>query len=249
VPPRWAGGRPLLLTCKPCNDRAGSELDGQAAHREAQHDFLANRAPDRALPAEFTVGDVTTRGDVRRVGDALLLSVVPDVNNPRDLEARTRTLDAWAAGEASDGRMGFRLTERVSVVKARLSWVRAAYLAAFAALGYRYASQSLLDPVRAQLADPAADLLPPLGLYDPDAPPDQRRLFLVQQPHELRSLAVVLGRYTVLLPGLEDLQPVEDLAAALGRVPVLPGSPGRRALQWAGKEVPWPAKPVYALDQ
>jgi hypothetical protein len=62
VPPRWAGGRPLLLTCKPCNDRAGSELDGQAAHREAQHDFLANRAPDRALPAEFTVGDVTTRG-------------------------------------------------------------------------------------------------------------------------------------------------------------------------------------------
>src|SRR6266508_3396278 len=32
--------------------------------------------------------------------------------------------------EATGGRIGFRLTERVSVVGARLSWVQAAYLAA-----------------------------------------------------------------------------------------------------------------------
>jgi hypothetical protein len=71
----------------------------------------------------------------------------------------------------------------------------------------------------------------------------------VQQPHELRSLAVVLGRYIVLLPGPEDSQPVAVLAATLDRVPVLPASHGRRALRWAGTEIAWPTEPVYALDQ
>lgn len=46
MPPETVGGRKLALTCGPCNHTAGTLLDAPAAHREAQHDFLAGRAPD-----------------------------------------------------------------------------------------------------------------------------------------------------------------------------------------------------------
>jgi hypothetical protein len=109
-----------------------------------------------------------------------------------------------------------------------------------------------LAPLRAQLADPDATLLPPLALFDPGAAPDSRDLVVVQKPHELRSLAVVLGRYTVFLPGLEDPQPFASLASALSRSPVQltsPGAPGRRQIPWRGKRIPWPTRPMYALDR
>ena len=97
--------------------------------------------------------------------------------------------------------MGFELTRRVQVVRARLSWVRAAYLAAFAALGWRYICMPYLAPLRTQLADQDAMLFPSVALFDPGAAPESRDLVVVQEPHELRSLAVVLGRYTVFCPG------------------------------------------------
>lgn len=148
--------------------------------------------------------------------------------------------------------MGFELTKRAHVVRAQLSWLRAAYLVAFAALGWRYICISHLTPPRAQLADPGATLLPPLALLDPAAMSDRRDLVLVQEPHELRSLAVVLGRYTVFLPGLEDPQPLISLASALsGSAAHLtsPEAPRCPRIPWHGKRISWPTHPMYALDQ
>src|SRR6266496_4279289 len=244
---RW-----LVLTCKQCNSTAGTRLDEQARLREEQLDFHAGRAPDRALAAEIMVGESTTRGDVRHVGDALLLFVDPERSDPGRHADMTKTLDQWAMRDRPGGPMGFELTKRVHIVRARLSWLRAAYLVAFAALGLRYICMPYLPPLRAQLADPDATLLPLLALDDPDAAADRRDLLVVQEPHELRSLAVVLGRYTVFLPGLEDPQPFMSLASALSRAPrhlTSPGAPGRKQIPWRGKRIPWPTRPMYALDQ
>jgi hypothetical protein len=252
VPPKSVGGRWLVLTCKRCNSTAGTRLDEQARLREEQLDFLAGWVPERALAAEIMVGDSAIRGDVRHVGDALLLLVDPKRSDPRQHAEMTKTLDQWATGNRPGGPMGFELTKRVHVVRARLSWLRAAYLVAFAALGWRYMYMPYLAPLRAQLADPDATLLPPLALSDPGAVPDRRDLVVVQEPHELRSFAVVLGRYTVFLPGLEDPQPFMSLASALSSSAVQltsPGAPGRKQLPWRGKRIPWPTQPMYALDQ
>ena len=230
VPPKSVGGRWLVLTCKQCNNTAGTRLDAQARLREEQLDFLAGRAPDRALAAEIMVGDSTTRGDIRRVGDALLLLVDPKRSDPRQHAEIIKTLDQWAAGDRPGGPMGYELTRGVQVMRARLSWLRAAYLVAFAALGWRSICMPYLAPLRAQLADPDATLLPPLALFDPSAAPDSRDLVVVQKPHELRSLAVVLGRYTVFLPGLEDPQPF--------RVPRVCARQVSRAA-----DIPWSARP------
>ena len=97
--------------------------------------------------------------------------------------------DAWAAGS-------YRRPDRVPAHRARVGGGGAAVMGAgglsgsFAALGGRLSVfLSCLNPLR---ADPAASLLPPLAMIDPDASP----AFIVREPHELRSLAVVLGRWS-----------------------------------------------------
>jgi hypothetical protein len=244
VPPQAVGGRKLVLTCQPCNHLAGSAFDVHAERREAVHDLLTGRGPGRPVRAEFAVGDTTIRGNLHRAGDSFLMVGVPEANNPKNVAEATQTLDRWAV-EGSGGRLGFRLTETLLPVRAPLSWVRAGYLAAFAALGWRYAFLKHLNPLRAQLADPTANLLPPLAMVDLGAPRDRRELLVVREPNELRSLAVVLGRYTVFLPGLEDPQPFEAISAALAQFAELP-TPRPR---YVGKSIPWPTKPRYDLDQ
>jgi hypothetical protein len=70
-------------------------------------------------------------------------------------------------------------------------------------------------------------------------------MLIVQEPVELRSLAVVLGRYTVFLPWLDEPQPFNALSTALAGFSNLP-TPRPR---YAGKQIAWPAKPLYALDR
>jgi hypothetical protein len=207
VPPRAAGGSVLVLACAKCNNTAGTALDAHASRREEMHDLLAGRDPGRDLRAEFAVDDIVMRVRVNGAADALRLTVVDRANNPKDVAAATNALEAWAAsGERPGGRIWFRLTEKTLLTRAQLSYLRAAYLAAFAALGWRYVlGLPCLSLLRAQLADADAAILPPLALLDLRAPASRRQLFIVREPTELRSLAVVLGRYTVFLPWMEDL--------------------------------------------
>ncbi len=244
VPPRHAGGRVLALTCERCNSTAGSSMDADAEGREAVLDFFGGLPTGRGLRAEFAVGDLRIRGNISSTGDAMLLSVVPKANNPSEVAELRQALEVMAA-EGISGRIGFRFIEHVSPTRARLSWVRAAYLAAFAAFGWRCVLMSYLNPVRAQLANPTASILPPLALRAPEAPRERRELLIVQQPEELRSIAVVLGRYTVFLPSFVNPQPVDALAAGLAQYFALP-SPRP---PYVGKQVPWPTEPQYALDR
>jgi hypothetical protein len=160
VPPRAAGGKPLVLTCGPGNHTAGTRLDAHADLREAVQDLIAGQGDGRTLRAEIAISDIVLRSNVSGVGDALLLSVVPKANNPKDLVETEQILGDWTAAGVVESRFGFRVAENVSVANARLSWVRAAYLAAFAALGYRYRFLSQLEALRTQLANPKPEHLP-----------------------------------------------------------------------------------------
>jgi hypothetical protein len=241
VPPRSTGGRVLLLTCTSCNSTAGSTIDAPAAAQEAAHDFLAGRSVRRELRAEYKVGDVTVRGSVN---SAMMMFVVPKANNPSDVTEMTRTLTKWA-DEGVGGRIGFRFRERLSPQAARLSWVRAGYLAAFAALGWRYALLECLNPLRAQLAAPEESILPPLSFFDAAASPNRRQMLIVEEPAEMRSLAVALGRHTVFLPCPVESRSLDEISAGLAWYSEQPIS-RRRCTR---KQVPWPAEPQYALDQ
>jgi hypothetical protein len=244
VPPQRTGGRVLVLTCTRCNSSAGASMDADAVAREAVHDFMAGRSLSRALRAEYKVGEVTVQGNVTSENGAVIMNVVPKANNLKDITAVTETLTSWADAGAG-GSIGLRFREHLSPTAASLSWVRAGYLAAFAALGWRYVFLERLNPLRAQLAAPDQSILPPLSFFDPTAPSGRRQLLIVEEPDEMRSLAVGFGRHTVFLPWVAEPRSVDEIADGLARYSALPAS--RR--QCTRKQLPWPNEPQYALDQ
>jgi hypothetical protein len=242
--PHSTGGRALVLTCTHCNHTAGTSMDADAAAREAVHDFMAGRFLSRALRAGYKIGEVTVQDNVTSENGAVIMNVVPKANNSKDVTAMTETLTRWADAGVG-GSIGFRFRERLSATAASLSWVRAGYLAAFAALGWRYVFLKCLNPLRAQLAAPEQSILPPLSFFDPTAPRERRQLLIVEEPAEMRSLAVTFGRHAVFLPWVAEPKSMNEIAAGLAWYSALPAS--RR--QCTRKQIPWPAEPQYALDQ
>lgn len=59
-----------------------------------------------------------------------------------------------------------------------------------------------MDPFRGQFEKPDVKILPAYILRDPSASAIERRVLLVNEPDELRCVAVVLGEHTVFLPGI-----------------------------------------------
>ncbi len=68
---------------------------------------------------------------------------------------------------------------------------------------------------------------------------------IVQEPEELSSVVVRIGHYTVFLPDLWNTRTLEELAQSISK---LRAEDGAVPLSMNGKIVPWPTKPMYALD-
>jgi hypothetical protein len=242
VPPKSLGGRRLVLTCRSCNTRAGTEVDSQMLHLEQMYDFAQGTMTRRAR-ARLEIGGEALNVELLASGSGIQLVGVPRANDPRGQARAEAELERLARDQQWDGYQ-FRITsyQRFRGRAALVGWLRAAYLAAFAALGYRYIVRPELQIVRAQLADTTAEILPVFSMTMPAARRAERRLLLVEQPSWLRSLCVQMGRHAVFLPGLSAARGLYDrLARRSGR--------NRHAeLQLTGKLVPWPTKPELALD-
>ncbi len=245
VPPKSQGGKVMLLTCASCNHAAGKYFDAHAARRSVIHNLAMGRDPRREVRAEFDAGGAVIRGYVSHGPQGVIMRGVPDQNSNEQVAAHVRELDQmWDGG--SDPVFTVKATEKFVAWRAAVSWVRAAYLASFAALGWSYAFRPELDPVRHQLMNPDSESLPRLALIDLNAPSERRGMLLVKTPEELRSLLVVIGHYSILLPGVTDPLSCQELSDAISQWS-RPGSPANATLK--GDTVPWPTQPEYAMDE
>ncbi len=244
VPPKAVGGRPMLLTCKPCNNTAGSELDAHAATQSLGDSLARGIDTERWVKATSHANGISLRGKARMTNGSLVFMGVPRQNAPTvaaEFEA------ALAAYGSSNPGPGFSLTVHTSFEdgRARLSLIRAAYLAAFAGLGWTYILQWTLGPVREQLRTPEAQVIKPYLVRDPTTPDSQRGILIVSDPPELAAVAVTIGEFTVFLPGLGQDGGWEEVASAYARHT---DSDGRLKVRLHGKDVPWPTSPAYFLD-
>jgi hypothetical protein len=205
APPESIGGDPVCLTCSTCNHGAGHQLDHHMTAFQRLVDF-ANRR-DVEMRAIMTVpGGVQQRGRIGMRDGAVYFLGVPKADRPGVPNEVTAALESLAAlGEGAIGAT-FRTTFDVAIDERRLAigWMRAAYLIAFAALGYRYILQLALDRVRRQILDPNADeFIAPIAI-DLDAPDDRRVLFLTENSEGFGGLLVCFGKRRVWLPHLDD---------------------------------------------
>jgi hypothetical protein len=165
VPPKASGGRPIILTCKTCNNTAGHSVDSQAAKRASLRDTVASLLHDRVGTAgsgDLSFGDAKVRValsvDDQKVRE---MKVVADWNNPAIVDKFAERMKRHIDDGTTDG-LELQISLRESFVP-RLAWVsdlRAAFLACAAMMGYTYAGHPSLELIRQQVLQPKLELLP-----------------------------------------------------------------------------------------
>lgn len=242
VPPRSNGGKKMVLTCKPCNNAAGSSADSHARSMEDIFDFGQGTMP-RTVPIELKINGLSLRGGLRAVGDRVEIEIHPKANNPevsdQFLSMMQRVVEdgSWA-----DTKFDLQFKRSFKKQAALVSWLRAGYLAAFAALGYRYIIREPLDVVREQISNPEAEIIDIFSTTTADAPSGERRILLISEPRWMDSVCVQMGRHMVFLPPVRRC----DGFYARFEKEVRQHS---EAGDISGKVVPWPSRPTYLLDQ
>ena len=244
VPPKALGGRPMLLTCVECNNSSGTNFDAHAAQKAIADAFVRGAITPR-VRATSHIDGIPLRGTAHSTENGISLVSVPRQNDPKIEAAYMQAMDSLVQEGCASPRFSFTVHTRFDEARARLSLIRASYLAAFAGLGWSYILRPEMKPIRDQLKSPGVQLLETYIFRDSDSPDSTRRLLLVNDPDELRCVAVMLGEYMVFLPGLRDPLTWDELVAALCRRREVGD---RLNLALSGKEVPWPTRPMYLLD-
>ena len=240
VPPELAGGKELLLTCARCNNASGRVWDIHASRHQHLHDAVLGRVGD-PVQATFTIGGSPVRGRFDGSGAVPSFKYVPEVNDPAVATAAGAFLEqAIGAGMEIEFQVGH--TRRIDGDAAAWSWIRSAYLAAFAVYGYRFALLRVLEPVRLRLASPQPAPAPQLVVEVPSMPSGPPRMFLVREPEHVRGLMVSFGRVRVFLPAWHFPRQVGDIEQ--GVIALRTGANPRLLVA----EIAWPTEPQYLLD-
>ncbi len=244
APPKSLGGHKLVLTCRECNSQAGHKLDSQMRLGEDMLDFALGTMPT-SVEAQLTLrsGSSVNVG-VQHTGESIVVSGSPRQNDPRVMQAWEDELN-WLVerGNWDEHQFGLTLRRGYRNKNALVGWLRAAYLIAFAALGYQYIRNQVLDPVRRQLADVGSDFLQSFSVTMPSAAPTERRILIIKEPAVFHSVAVQMGRHLVFLPiaTVDGADLYDRLASEQNRN-------GRFEANISGDEWPWPTGPTLHLD-
>lgn len=250
APPARLGGVEVALTCRRCNNTAGTEIDVHTQRQQKQMDFISGRGTGSAKITIEREG-IPLNATMHYTPGGLLVTGAPKANNPENVRLSTEILDRLAATEAKGQTFNIRINEPYSPRRARLGWVRAAFLASFAWFGYRYVLHPAFNPLRAQLLNPAQDTLPSLPIVtDPSdlGLASERHLAIMETPIE--ALIVTMGEHFVLLPyGSMPLDFFDTIEGVLRRAcGADDSSTGRVQLNGPVKKLPWPDYPRHVHD-
>lgn len=244
APPGALGGKDLVLTCKDCNSDQGSKFDGEAVKQQEFGQFFSGQSA-RSEIAKFTLDGITAGVRMRVTGPAgMLFEFVPDkITNPADMERMVDHMRMLGETRGTDFRFTVEPRLRYFPERARVSWIRTAYLVAFALFGWKYILQPALQPIRDQLANPSTVTLPLLSMYIPDIDIGRHEVWVVKTPAEHQSLLVIWGGHGVFLPLPNDPRSLEELARSLGV-----RTDGPVSYSITGTILPWPSRPRHLLD-
>jgi hypothetical protein len=250
VPPHSVGGTRIALTCRSCNNSAGTLLDAPLGRDETTRKFLAEGGK---APGTVTVSrdGYEARGELIMEPGTFSFNAVSAQNHPELLDRFRTTGKELHQGAKGGRRIEIRIPVRFNSRRAHLGWLRASYLAAFACLGYRYALQPAFALLLEQFRRPDELLIEPLPLgEDATVNPETRRIALITEPEVMRCLLVRIGRFTAYLPVENDedffRQFAERMNVAFRLVGTTEGS--RRMLDFEMADYPWPNEPLHLWD-
>ncbi|MEQ8677136.1 MAG: HNH endonuclease [Aggregatilineales bacterium] len=205
VPPKKLGGIPKTLTCKKCNNMAGTHLESKLRKNEnfrnvldlqvgAEHEieYSLNDESTPWLPATFKI----TETGMQIIGD-------PNRTNPKDLEKLRDSIKTEGVNDFTA-----RFATPVDSIT-NISKLRIAYLLAFSVFGYGFLINPNLEIIRKQILDPKTELLPSFGIITQNLTDFSLGFNVIREPKIYKSSLVVFDlivdtqkrRYGVILPG------------------------------------------------
>ena len=243
APPSSMGGRIVCLTCDECNVTSGHRLDNELAAAVTVR-ALQRGTLGRPLRARSEFAGVPLNVDVDWTPGLVTVCGVPAHNDPSNTTAQREALDRFA--DSGDPDWAFKLWLPMwDEPRARIALLRAAYLVAFAALGYRYVLREELEIVREQILNPDDALIERFSLHF-ERTKYVRGIVRVTRPRALECILVQMNEHVVFLPGLKPgSNGIYDRLAARKLWP--PRSRTFRHLAW--QPVVWPTRPVLTLDR
>ncbi len=238
VPPKHSGGRPLVLTCKGCNSTAGHSIDAMADRVERSIRILAGQEP---VHGRLHVGEdeVPARIEMSATGQNRI-TMLGGAPTTFDRVAEYFNGLTRAPALADPFRLSFQLTDP-NEKRAKVSWLKSAYLAVFALLGYRYAMHQFLGPVRHQIQHPEEEHLASFStrLAVP-LPFSECRVFRIARPDLPACWGVLMGPILVFLPH-------GDPNALYSRLAELKAQ--RASFEFKAENCIWPTAPMFALAE
>jgi hypothetical protein len=234
VPPESLGGRRLALTCEPCNSGGGHAADSHARREADLIGFFRGTVSDIKATLRTKSGRMPVRlfkgeGGVQMFGVGKAASKVSFDAVQSDF------MSATGEGNWQDFKFNVEF-QTFSPDRAAASWLRSAYLAYFAALGYRFICRAELDTVRARIKNPEMKEPATFRLIRPER--SEPTLVRVEEPESLRSYMMLYEHHAVFLPRYGD----HDFYAGLATQ-----SAGQ--VNFSGKQYPWPSSgPTFFHD-
>ena len=157
VLPRSTGMGLTTLLCKECNDRHGRLQDkwfGEHVHLVTNRRSVLGVSSQRGY---FKIDGVRMGGRFQELPDGgLNFQYWPNKTSPESLKAA----EDQFGGSTINIEAPIPLLEKQNQALVSVGFLTAAYLMLFRALGYSWVLQSHLDPVREQIRNPEADILP-----------------------------------------------------------------------------------------
>lgn len=234
APPQSVGGKPVVLTCTPCNNRHGSELD---VHIQRGRDAREIGNGKRPAWAKLRLGEneITTKG---LLGDRIELAEMADHTNPAASKAFAAEMESRVTSGSTDWKLQLTMTSLYDEWREQIAWLRVAYLHLFALLGYNYILRPELSPIRDQFDRPSERVVPQVmkNMLECD---DDEQIIAVTSPSNLRGFAVRIGSRMHLLPGFEGTAGFYERLSQL---------PPKGDLKLSGSLLPVPAGPIFMCD-
>lgn len=206
VPPKSLGGNPMLLTCKICNNIAGTQLDVHLLKKLESEEVLAGIS-NKGLPTRFKPGEGIDLSATIYVNpeNGISIEYFPNRSDPEHIN-RLKTIEDEGRIKSISAKINLGYKEG----RPEVATVRIAYLYAISLLGYGFLVNENLSLIREQIKNSHEKLLPHYGIFkDVQVPNDAIGVNLILKPYALRSFFVVFDletelrkvRYGVVLPG------------------------------------------------
>ncbi|MFA3791086.1 HNH endonuclease [Aliiglaciecola sp. SL4] len=202
APPKSMGGKEIILTCKVCNNDAGSKIDLNIAHQQNMNRILKSLASQKFQQTErakINIGGMDIKVELNKESDdtPLNISILGNCNNPHDIQ---KVKDYTRVVAESGGSFSFKLqsTDRYNYNErlAKIGHLKTAFLISVAALGYTFAFSKNLREFRRQISTPSFQIV---DFYIEYFESTSKADCLLEVP-QLGIIAVSFSGVTVLLP-------------------------------------------------